>query len=104
MKAYGASICIDCRNFKAICKNRGIEIDYMDICESTANLRTYLEIRDNLPAFAEIRERGGLGIPFFIDGDRFTIDIDEALSWIGQPPVKEEEIVEHRGFVCDTCQ
>ena len=27
----------------------------------------------------------------------------EAESWIGQPPVREEEIVEHRPC-CDSCQ
>jgi hypothetical protein len=25
-----------------------------------------------------------------------TLDINEAFSWIGQEPVREEEIVEHR--------
>jgi hypothetical protein len=25
------------------------------------------------------------------------LDIDEAFSWIGQEPVREEEIAEHRG-------
>ena len=35
--------------------------------------------------------------PLFIreDGEK-TFDIDVALSWIGQEPVKEEEIVERR--------
>lgn len=34
MKVYGAEICIDCRNYKAIQKNRGFEAEYIDI---TAN-------------------------------------------------------------------
>ena len=33
----------------------------------------------------------------FVNEDgRMTFDFDEAFSWIGQKPVKEEEIVEHR--------
>lgn len=37
-----------------------------------------------------------IGIPCFVDKDRVTLDIDEAFSWLGQPPVREEEIVERR--------
>ena len=40
---------------------------------------------------------------FVREDGRKTFDIDEALSWIGQPPVREEEIVEHRPC-CDSCQ
>lgn len=97
MKVYGAEICIDCRNYKAIQKNRGFEAEYIDIVENTANLREFLQIRDTDELFAPQREHGGIGIPLFIREDGVkTFDIDEALSWIGQPPVKEEEIVEHR--------
>lgn len=41
--------------------------------------------------FRSVKEYGGIGIPFFVNEDgRETFDIDEALSWIGQKPVKEE--------------
>ena len=36
MKVYGTDICIDCRNYKAIQKNRGFEAEYIDITENTA--------------------------------------------------------------------
>ena len=39
MKVYGAEICIDCRNYKAIQKNRGVEAEYIDITANTANLK-----------------------------------------------------------------
>ena len=32
----------------------------------------------------------------FREDGTMTFEIDEAMSWIGQPPVKEEEILEHR--------
>lgn len=100
MKVYGTPICIDCRNYRAIQKSRGFAADYVDITENTANLKEFLTIRDHDPLFAPQREKGGIGIPLFVreDGAK-TFDLDEALAWIGQPPVREEEIVEHRA--CD---
>ena len=97
MKVYGADICIDCRNYKAIQKSRGFEVEYIDIMENTTNLKEFLEIRDLDPIFEPVREHHGIGIPLFVkeDGAK-TFDIDEAFSWIGQPPVEEDEIVERR--------
>ncbi|MBO5070787.1 MAG: hypothetical protein J6C37_10570 [Roseburia sp.] len=94
MKVYGAEICIDCRNYKHIAKARNLELEYVDITENTANLREFLHLRDTEKAFDVVRESGGIGIPVFVEGDRVTLDMDEAFSWIGQLPVKDEEIVE----------
>lgn len=103
MKVYGSDICIDCRNYKAIQKNRGFEAEYIDITENTQNLREFLHFRDNEPIFEQVRQRGGIGIPLFIREDGLkTFDINEAFSWLGQPPVEEEEIVERIVF-CDSC-
>jgi len=97
MKVYGAEICIDCRNYKAIQKARGFEAEYVDIIADTANLKEFLALRDNEPVFDAVRARGGIGIPLFVNEDgRKTFEIDEAFAWIGQPPVRPEEIVEFR--------
>ena len=96
MKVYGTDICIDCRNLKHIMKMRSFELDYRDITADTLTLREFLTIRDHSEAFHECKERGGIGIPCFVDGDRVTLNIDEAFSWIGQPPVREDEIVERK--------
>ena len=94
-KVYGAEICVDCRNYKAIQKNRGFEAEYIDITENTKNLKEFLEIRDNDPVFAEVKARNGLGIPLFVREDGVkTFDINEAFEWIGQEPVDYDEIVE----------
>ena len=104
MKVYGTHLCIDCRNYQAIQASRGFEAEFIDITADTANLKEFLALRDHDPVFAPVREHGGIGIPLFVREDgRKTFDIDEALSWIGQPPVREEEIVEHRPC-CDSCQ
>jgi glutaredoxin-related protein len=96
MKVYGADICIDCRNFKHINKTRGLNLEYIDIVENTTNLKEFLKIRDTSEVFRACRERGGIGIPCFVQEDKVTLDINEAFSWIGQEAVKEEEIVEKR--------
>lgn len=97
MKVYGAEICIDCRNYRAIQKNRGFEAEYIDIIANTDNMKEFLRIRDQDPLFEAVRERGGIGIPLFVreDGTK-TFDINEAFSWIGQNAVRDEEILEHR--------
>ena len=66
MKVYGADICIDCRNYKAIQKARGFEAEYIDITEDTAKLREFLQMRDNDPIFDEVRADSGFGIPLFV--------------------------------------
>ena len=97
MKVYGADICVDCRNYKAIQKNRGFEAEYIDITENTKNLREFLEIRDNDSVFESVKARHGIGIPLFVreDGAK-TFDFNEAFAWIGQPSVEPDEIVEKR--------
>lgn len=96
MKVYGTDICIDCRNFKHINQARGLQIEYVDITANTDNLREFLKMRDQEDVFAEVRENGGIGIPLFVYEDKKTLDINEAFSWIGEPKVKEMEIVEKR--------
>ena len=106
MKVYGADICISCRNYKAIQKSRGFDAEYVDITENTTNLKEFLEIRDHDPLFESAKEEHRIGIPLFVneDGEK-TFDINEALSWIGQENVKEDEIVE-KAFSCglDGCK
>ena len=89
MKIFGADICPDCVAFKALMAERCIEAEFVDITESVANLREFLKLRDACAAFVPVREAGGIGIPAFVDGDRVTLDEDEALAWMGQPPREE---------------
>ena len=97
LKVYGADICLDCRNYKALRAARGFADEYIDITESTANLREFLAIRDTSPVFVPVKEHGGIGIPLFVREDgAATLELDEALAWIGQPPAREEELPEKR--------
>lgn len=96
MKVYGSRICIDCRNFKRINEARGLNLPFIEIMDNTDNLREFLRIRDKEDVFSELRKNGGIGIPVFVDEGRVTLDINEAFSWIGQPSVEDDEIVEKR--------
>ena len=102
MKVYGADICIDCRNYKAVQKSRGFAAEYIDITENTANLREFLHLRDSEAMFAPVKEHGGIGIPLFVreDGEK-TFDLNEALAWLGQSAVREDELPE-KYPVCGT--
>ena len=96
LKVYGTDICIDCRNYKAIQEKRGFEAEFVEITENTTLFKEFLAIRDTDPVFEGVREKHGIGVPLFVrdDGGK-TSDINEAFAWIGQPPVEEDEIVEH---------
>ena len=101
IRIYGADICIDCRNLKAIIEARKIEsyFEYIDITESTDNMRAFFAIRDHEDVFEEIRdwEGGAIGIPCFVMEDgTVSLETDEVFSQIGQPPVRDEEIIEKR--------
>ena len=92
MKVYGSDICGDCREFKSLMQQRGFEVDYVDITENVLNLKEFLKLRDTETAFDAAKERGGIGIPAFVNEDgQCTIDLNTALAWIGQPPFEDEE-------------
>ena len=56
------------------------EIDFKNLSASLSDLKTYLALRQDSPAYADIREKGGIGIPCFIleDGSA-TRDLDAVL-------------------------
>lgn len=92
LKVYGAEICGDCRNFKALMAERGFEVEYIEITDSVMHMREFLNLRDHSDAFVEVRERGSIGIPAFVDEDgKVTVDLNTALAWIGQEPVEEPD-------------
>lgn len=104
MKVYGADICGDCRCFRSIELARGLTVEHVDITENTATLKAFLAIRDASPIFAPVRARGSIGIPLFVDGERMTLDPNEALAWLGQPPMTEAEQAVSEAPACDTCR
>jgi len=75
---YGAEICKDCVMAKELLeKVGGIELDYRNITKDTTTLKEFLSYRDHETMFAPVKEKGKIGIPFFIleDGTK-TFDIE----------------------------
>ncbi len=87
---YGAPICPDCVEAKAILEKReDMVVDYKNITESTSTLKEFLVYRDNDKLFADVIREGKIGIPFFVleDGKK-TFDIFNYLNIEKPIPVK----------------
>ena len=54
---------------KEFLSNNGISFEYIDITDSTRNLKIYLKLRDSRPEFDEIKNIGRIGIPFIMIGN-----------------------------------
>ncbi|MGN0068186.1 MAG: hypothetical protein ACI350_00415 [Prevotella sp.] len=68
VKVYVMDTCPDCYQVKEQAKhNSGLEI--IDIGEHVRNLKAFLRLRDNHPAFEVIRQKGSIGIPCFVFED-----------------------------------
>ena len=96
---YGSKICIDCRNFLGVMVKRHLEDKFqlVNISGDVKLLKKFLTLRDHEAAFAPCRTgiTSSVGIPAFVKEDgTITLDVDEALAWLGEEPVKEEEILE----------
>ena len=69
MKFYGTHLCPDCEEAQAALDEKHVPYAYIDITESTANLKEFLKIRDQSSLFQEVKENGGIGIPCFVKED-----------------------------------
>ena len=98
---YGSKICIDCRNFLGVMVKRHLEDKFqlVNITGDVQLLKKFLTLRDHETAFIPCRTgiQSSVGIPAFVrDDGAMTLDVDEAMAWLGEPPVKEEELLEKR--------
>lgn len=80
LKVYGTWLCPDCRGAEYKLNEAGIEFEFVDIFNSTSNMKEFLKLRDNSPVFAEVREAGGIGIPAFVADEQLTtLNINDIL-------------------------
>lgn len=64
---YGSPICSDCLAAEAeIRKHNNVELEYRIITKDVRTLKEFLAYRDHEPVFEKVRDRGYIGIPFFI--------------------------------------
>ena len=81
IKLYGMYICPDCVEAKERLLYAGVEFEFLDFADSTANLKEFLKIRDENALFDAVREQGGIGIPCFVlPSGKVTLQIEEVLS------------------------
>ncbi len=69
MKVYGTKICSECVEAFGLLKQAEIEYEYLDITESTTNLKEFLRLRDVRSEFEEIKKNGYIGIPCYFSAE-----------------------------------
>lgn len=75
LKIYGSMLCPDCVQCRADLDKAGVEYEYLDFSDSLKNLKEFLSIRDSSDLFAEVRERGSIGIPCIVE-ENGSISLD----------------------------
>ena len=79
-RIYVMESCPDCTQAK---QQYGENPDYeiVDIGKQARDLKEFLALRDNHPAFAKVRERGTIGIPCFVkDNGEVVISMKHYLA------------------------
>lgn len=83
IKVYVMESCPDCTKVKELYSNDP-QYELIDIGKQARNLKEFLALRDNHPAFDKVRERGTIGIPCFIKEDGSVVislkQYDESLA------------------------
>ena len=67
-RIYVMESCPDCNQAKQLYGNNP-DYEIVDIGKQARDLKEFLVLRDNHPAFAKVRERGTIGIPCFVKDD-----------------------------------
>lgn len=77
----GSHLCPDTLYALNRLSGAGAEVEFKNLSASLADLKVYLSLRESSPAYADIRENGGIGIPCFVLEDgAVTRSLDEALQ------------------------
>ncbi len=80
VKLYGMHICPDCVEAKERLLFAGVDFEFLDFADSTANLKEFLKIRDASTLFDAARREGGIGIPCFVlPSGEVTLSVEDVL-------------------------
>ena len=77
VKMFGTRNCPDVRAALETIAEKGLDVEFINIDESTANLKLFLRLRDKALEFDEVKQNGAIGVPCFVDGKRIFFDINE---------------------------
>ena len=97
-RIYVMESCLDCAQAKQL---YGDNPDYeiIDIGKQARNLKEFLGLRDNHPAFVKVRERGAIGIPCFVKEDGEVVISMKHYLASSEPASSEPEYTS--GAVCN---
>ena len=84
IKIYGMKTCPDCVQVEEKVKGDS-RYQVIDIGEHVRNLKEFLRLRDNHPAFDRARKAGYAGIPCFVLDDG-TVTLDPEAAGISLTP------------------
>lgn len=74
-------LCPECPPFLAELEKQGIQFESVDVTESIANLKRFLRLRDDSPAFDEVKKWGFVGVPVLVTADNhFIFDINDLMG------------------------
>ncbi len=78
LKIYGSMLCPDCVQCREDLNKAGLKYEYLDFGDSLTNLKEFLSIRDEHPAFAQVKVQGKIGIPCILrDDGSITLNWEE---------------------------
>ena len=76
LKIYGSMMCPDCVQCKEDLDKAGVCYEYLVFSDSLLHLKTFLNLRDQEPVFADVKAAGKIGIPCIVREDGSV-----TLSW-----------------------
>lgn len=79
---FGSELCKDCIILSRKLDENSVKYTYASITENLSNMKVFLDYRDRLPMFDEVKKAGSIGIPFVVikeDGkETYAFDLDPA--------------------------
>lgn len=66
---YHSPLCPDCPPVTERLEAAGVDVEYVEITRSIAELKRFLALRDRHAAFDSVRAGGSVGIPALVRGD-----------------------------------
>ena len=63
LKVYGMKICPDTVECCEALTRAGVEYEFLDFAEKTANLKAFFKLWASSPLFDSVRQEVGIGIP-----------------------------------------
>ena len=100
IKVFVMQTCPDCASIKREAQG-DTRFQIIDIGEHVRNLKQFLALRDNSPAFDKVRQRGTIGIPCFVleDGS-ITFSQEEACLALGNTSPLGDDGAMEEGASC----